>query len=80
MTNLEKYHKVLKSNLGVTEEEMNDDVMVYARHPKWSSMRHMDMVSELEEKFGVQFETLDITSFNTYSAGLNILRKLGVDI
>ena len=29
MTNLEKYHKVLKNNLGVTDAELNDEVLVY---------------------------------------------------
>ena len=80
MTNLEKYHKILKANLGVKEEEMNDDVLIYNRYPKWDSVTHMEMVADLEEKFSVQFETLDITSFGKYSAGIEILRNLGVDI
>ena len=80
MTNLEKYHKILKINLGVKEDEMNDDILTYNRHPKWDSVSHMLMVADLEERFGIQFETLDITSFNTYSTGLEILRKLGVEI
>ncbi len=80
MTNLEKYHKILKQNLGVKEDELNDDVLVYNRYPKWDSVAHMEMVTDLEEKFGVQFETLDITSFGKYSLGIEILRKLGVDI
>lgn len=80
MTNLEKYQKVLKANLGIKEEDMNDGVMVFNRYPKWNSVRHMEIVSELEETFDVQFEVLDITSFDQYSAGIEILRNLGVDI
>lgn len=80
MTNLEKYHKILQSNLGIQEEDMNDEVMVFNRYPKWNSVTHMEIVSDLEERFGVQFQTLDVTSFNTYSAGLAVLKKLGVDI
>lgn len=80
MTNLEKYHKILRTNLGIKEEDMNDDVMVFNRYPKWNSVAHMEIVSDLEEGFGVQFQTLDVTSFHTYSAGIEILKKLGVDI
>jgi len=80
MTNLEKYNKIIKSNLGATDEELNDDVLVYNRYPEWDSITHIEMVSELEDKFGVTFETLDITSFSKYSLGIEILRKMGIDI
>jgi acyl carrier protein len=63
----------------VTDEQLNDDVLVYNRHPKWDSVTHMDMVTELEEKFCVEFDTLDITSFSKYSLGIEVLKKLGVD-
>ena len=39
----------------------------------------MDMVTELEDRFCVEFDTLDITSFSKYSLGIEILTKLGVD-
>ena len=80
MTNLEQYHKIIKDNLKVTDEELNDDALVYNRHPKWTSMSHMWLVADLEEKFGVQFETSDVTSFHKYSKGIEILKKLGVDL
>jgi acyl carrier protein len=80
MTNLEKYQKIVKNNLGVTGEELNDEVLVYNRYPRWDSITHVEMVAELEEKFGVMFETLDITSFSKYSKGIEILAKLGVDM
>ncbi len=80
MTNLEKYHKILIINLGVTEEDFNDEVLVYNRYKKWDSVSHVGMVADLEEKFNIMFETLDITSFNKYSKGIEILEKLGVDM
>ena len=77
MTNLEKYNKILKRNLQATDEDLNDDVLVYNRFKRWESVRHVDMVAEA---CGVFFETLDITSFSTYSKGIEILEKLGVDM
>lgn len=79
MTNLEKYNKIIKAYLGVKDDELNDEVLVYNRHPKWDSVTHMDMVAEIEEKFDVMFETLDITGFSTYSKGIEILKNLGVE-
>lgn len=78
MTNLERYHKILKVNLGAVEEDFNDETMVYNNYKKWDSVRHMDMIVDLEEAFDVAFEVLDITSFSTYSKGIEILEKLGV--
>lgn len=80
MTNLEKYNKIIKDCLGAKDEELNDDILAYNRHPKWNSVTHVDMVSEMESKFGVVFETLDITSFSKYSLGIDILKKLGVNM
>ena len=80
MTNLELYNKLVKLNLRASDEDLNDEVLVYNRHKKWDSVTHMDLISDLEEKFNVQFDTLDVTSFNKYSVGIEILRKLGVDI
>ena len=80
MTNLEKYNKILKRNLQATDEDLNDDVLVYNRFKRWEAGRHGDMGADLEEAFGVVFETLDITSFSTYSKGIEILEKLGVDM
>ncbi len=80
MTNLEKYNKIVKDCLGAKDEDLNDDVLVYNRFKGWHSVSHVDMVSELENRFGVAFETLDITSFSKYSYGIDILRKMGVEI
>ena len=80
MTNLEKYNKIIKRNLQASDDELNDDVLRYKRDKRWESVRHVDMVADLEEAFGVFFETLDITSFSTYSKGIEILEKLGVDM
>ena len=52
MTNLEKYNKILKRNLQATDEDLNDDVLVYNRFKRWESVRHVDMVADLEEAFG----------------------------
>lgn len=78
MTNLEKYNNVLKTCLKAKDEDLNDDVLIYNRYPTWDSITHMEMISDLEDKFLVQFDTIEITSFNKYSIGIETLKKLGV--
>lgn len=80
MTNLEKYNEIMKKNLKVTDDQLNDEFLAYNRYTRWESVRHMDIIEDLEDKFNVAFGTLDITSFNKYSAGIEILEKLGVDM
>jgi len=80
MTNLEKYNNILKRDFKVTDDMLNDDGMKYNRTPNWDSVGHVEMISDMEEAFGVQFETVDIMSFSNYTAGINILREMGIDI
>lgn len=79
MTNLEKYNKAFRSALGAGDADLGPD-MVYQRYDGWDSVGHMDLISELEERFDIQLETLDVTSFNTYEAGKAILAKYGVEL
>ena len=80
MSNLEKYNNILKRNFHATDEDLNDEILVYNRFKKWESLAHMETIADLEEVFEVTFETIEITSFNKYSIGIEILRKKGIDI
>ena len=80
MTNLEKYNNILKRAFRLTDAQLNDNDMKYNHTPNWDSVGHVEMISDMEEAFGVQFETVDIMSFSTYTAGINILRDMGVDL
>ena len=80
MTNLEKYHKILKNNLGVTDAELCDDVLVYNRYKRWESVRHMEMVVDIEDVFGISLGTIDVVSFSTYTKGIEILEKHGINM
>ena len=78
MTNLEKYNKVLKTCLRLEDDELNENLM-YNRHKNWNSVSHIDMISQLEETFAVQFSTIEIMRFSTYEKGIEALEKFGVD-
>ncbi len=79
MTNLEKYNKVFLTNFkGITEEDLPN--LKYRAVHAWESVGHMELVSDLEEKFGVHFTTLEVLDFNTYQKGIELLRQYGIDI
>ena len=57
MTNLEKYNKVFLTNFkGITEEDLPN--LKYRAVHAWESVGHMELVSDLEDKFDVHFSTL----------------------
>ena len=73
MTNKELYDQVFISNLKVSADELPS--LKYRVTPGWDSLTHMDMVAELEEKFHIRLETIDIMKFNTYAKGMEILSE-----
>ena len=45
----------------------------------WDSLTHLTLISELEETFGVMFETEDILHFGGFENGMKILARYGVN-
>ena len=78
MTNLEKYDKAFMVNLKVEEEELPG--LKYQGIASWDSVGHMDLISDLEEAFGIMMETVDVMDFNTYEHGKEVLAKYDVKI
>ena len=78
MTNLEKYNKLFMNAFPVTEEELPD--AKYRRTDRWDSVGHMELMSAMEETFGIAMDTLDVMDFSSYVKGKEILAKYGVEI
>ena len=78
MTNLEKYNKLFMNAFPVTEEELPD--AKYRRTDRWDSVGHMELMSAMEETFGIAMDTLDVMDFSSYAKGKEILAKYGVEI
>lgn len=47
---------------------------------QWDSMRHIDLVTDLEETFMIQLDTVDMLDLSSYEKGKEILAKYGVDV
>ena len=78
MKNLEKYNKLFLKAFPVTEEELPS--LRYQRTKGWDSLGHMELMSEMEEAFGVSLETLDVMDFSSYEKGREVLGKYGVEL
>ncbi len=54
--NLEKYNEIFTSLFGVPEDELNEEFN-FGTAPGWDSLAHMELIAQLEDEFGVLFET-----------------------
>jgi acyl carrier protein len=51
---------------------------VYQAAVGWDSVGHMQLMTQLEDVFGIALEMDDILDFSSYEKGMDILRKYGV--
>ena len=72
-----KYKEVFIKCLSLKKDQ-NVENLNYNEIEEWDSIGHMTLVSELEEAFGITFDTDDIVDFSSYEKGKKILSKLGV--
>ena len=79
MTNIEIYKKAFQESLSLDASKIHDK-LEYNTIPEWDSIGHMSLISELESKFGISFETDDIIDLNSFKKGKVILKKYKVDI
>lgn len=78
MNTKEKYNKAFIESLDVEESQLAG--LKYQDVPTWDSVGHMELISELEDTFDIQFETDDIVEFNSYSKGIELLKNYGITI
>jgi len=79
MTNLEKYNKVFLDCFSVSEEQL-DENFVYQCVPAWDSVGHMGMIAALEDAFDIMMDMEDIVDFESYTVGIEKLKKYDVVI
>ena len=77
MTNLEKYDQLSLDSYPVTKEKLPD--LKYRGIPAWDSVGHMDLMSAMEETYGISISTPDLLDFSSYEKGKEILTKYGVE-
>ena len=77
MTNIEKYNGIFIKMFNVTDDQLES--LAYKETPEWNSMAQIALIAELENKFGVDFDTDDIFQLKSYVIGKEMLaNKFGV--
>ncbi len=79
MNNIEKYKKVFVDSFEM-DDSSNVGTLEYNTIPKWDSIGHMSLISELEDVFDIMMETDDVIEFGSFEKGKEILKKYGVEI
>ena len=78
MEQLKKYNAAFVEIVGVSEDQLPG--LVYQATAGWDSVGHMQLMTQLEDVFGIALEMEDILEFSGYEKGMDILRKYGVTL
>ncbi|MDO4273054.1 MAG: acyl carrier protein [Eubacteriales bacterium] len=78
MSNKELYDNIFAKVFSVDKELLGEE-FVFGSVPNWDSVAHLNLITELEDTFGVMLETEDILHYGSYLNGIEILRKSGVE-
>ena len=78
MSNVEKYDKAFIECFSIEEKALKD--LEYNKIEQWDSIGHMSLISGLEDKFKITFETDDVVDFSSYKKGKEILKKYKINI
>lgn len=76
MEQLNKYNAAFVEIVGVSEDQLPG--LIYQAVAGWDSVGHMQLMTQLEDVFGIALEMEDILEFSGYEKGMDILRKYGV--
>ena len=79
MSNKDNYDRVFIESFDLDEKKLNDK-LEYNSIKSWDSIGHMQMISELEDTFEIEFEMDDIINFSSYNKGMEILEKYGIEV
>jgi len=76
--NLEKYSSVFINSLDITELELTS--LKYKESTNWDSMRHIGLVSNLEDAFNISLDADDIFAITSYQEGIQVLEKYQISM
>ena len=78
MDNVKKYNGTFIEAFSIKEKVLKN--LEYNKIEQWDSIGHMSLISGLEDKFKITFETDDVVDFSSYEKGKKILKKYNINI
>lgn len=76
MNNIETYKQIFEEILLLNKDEIENASILDTE--QWDSLEHFNLVTNIEEKFDVNFTNEDIIDFVSYQSGIEILKKYGL--
>lgn len=80
MKNLDKFNRIICDNLNIKNINDITDEMGPDEIKDWDSLAHVELVSALEDSFGINLDVVDISRMYTIGDVKKILEKYGVEI
>lgn len=77
--NEQKLRDAFQKVLGVVPAS-DWDTLAYRKTKGWDSVAHMQIVAEVEDRFGIMMETDDILALSSYPVAIKLLPKYGVNL
>lgn len=77
MANLEDYKNCFVEGLELDIESVETASMETVA--KWDSIGQMSLIALVEDAFSIELEPEEVMGFNTYSAGIEILKNHGIE-
>lgn len=71
---MDKVKKIFCDVLSVKENEVSDETS-YNSFAPWDSLKHLELVSKLEEEFGIEIKMDDIIAMETLGKIKEIMHK-----
>lgn len=71
---MKKLDQILCNVLRIKEDELNDN-MTMKDVEKWDSLKHMDLITSIEDELEIQFSMDDIISMKDIKIIKNIVKK-----
>ena len=74
---MSKYQQIFVQLFNVNENQLVS--LKYQDVPEWDSIGHMELITAIEEAYGIEIDIDDIIDFSSFSKGKDILKKYSVE-
>ncbi|MEI7595130.1 MAG: acyl carrier protein [Bacteroidota bacterium] len=78
MNNLDKLKEAFSRGLNIELSAINES-LAYQKNPKWDSISHMVLISEIESEFDISIETDDVIDISSFGKAKEIMTKYSIN-
>lgn len=79
MSNLEKYNAIFGEVFGATNDQLGANFNKETVS-EWDSVHQLNIISLMEENFDLMLDPEDIMTCTSYNAGIDILKRNGIEL